>query len=121
VKNYTRKVNYKRDGTTRDGRQQLMPWAPGLTISTVEAGKRLGMSYDTVRAMCKCGELQAWPMRPGINGSPYRVSKDSVELFIERKLAQFDLDDDELHARLEQRGVSLPKPQKDSPARKMRQ
>ena len=118
MKNYERKVEYKRDSVPRDGRQQLLPWAPGLSISTNEAAKRLGMSYDTVRAMCKTGELLGWPMRPGVKGSTYRVSADSVELFNERKFARYDLDDDELHARLEQRGVALPKTRKVSPARK---
>ena len=114
MKNYSRKIDYKRDTTARDGRQQLLPWSPSLTVSTNEAAQRLGISYDTVRDMCKRGELQSWPIRPNVKGSPYRVSKDSLELFIARKLSRFDVGDDELHRRIEQRVSGLPKAQKPS-------
>lgn len=109
MKNYERKTTFRRDLVGRDGRQMLMPWSGGKTISTVEAGDRMGVNYDTVRDMAESGEIQGWPLRPGKKKSPWRISVASVELWLERKLANYDIGDPELHRRM---GLtSLPKQQ----------
>ena len=53
-------------------------------VSTTEACKRLGLEYQTIRKHIKSGELKGYRTR---KGGPYRVSVQSIEKFIDDRLA----------------------------------
>ena len=79
---------YPRDLLGRDGRQFVLPWGGGRTISTTEAAKRLGVSNHTILRMCEHGELKAWRIR-NLPKSPWRVSIESLDAYMEKKLAKY--------------------------------
>lgn len=100
-----RKMTYARDLLGRDGRQFVLPWGPGKTVSTIQAGKRLGICYDTIGQMCESGELQGWRIRDK-KKSPWRVCVQSIEDYRARLIAKFSTTDPE------------PKPQPSQPTQR---
>ena len=66
----------KRDQLNRN--QYILPWSPGRTISTEEAGDMLGVTSETIRKMIDEGELEAVRIRPRKVKSPWRVFRESV-------------------------------------------
>lgn len=90
--NHPRRMQYARD--TRDARgQHVFFFAPGATISTVQAANLLGSSDDTVRRMCEEGILRYYVQRPNRKKSPWRVLKDDVYRHMGKLVERFALDE----------------------------
>lgn len=58
--------------------QLMMPWHPGVTISTERAAELLGCSASTIIRMIQDGTLEGFKLRKNRPNSPYRVIRDSV-------------------------------------------
>ena len=90
MKDYIRKTAYRRDDLDKGGRQFILPWSAGKSISAPQAAKRLNVCADTVRCMLEEGVIQGWRIRPNKPHSPWRVSVESVEMYIDKLLAHYD-------------------------------
>jgi len=59
-------------------------------ISTKEAGRRLGISTKTVRALLHAGDLKGYPQTTATSGDvwAWKVSEDSIDSYIRRQRAK---------------------------------
>lgn len=61
-----------------------MPVESRPTLSTTQAGRRLGVSHETIRRYWAAGLLAGYLSRPGKHGR-LRVYSDSVEVLEEKR------------------------------------
>ena len=62
----------------RPSPQLMMPWHPGVTVSTARAAELLGVSSSTVLRMLEEGTLEGFKLRRNKPNSPFRVIRDSI-------------------------------------------
>lgn len=58
--------------------QMMMPWHPGVTVSTERAAAMLGVSATTILRMIQDGTLEGFKLRKNRKNSPYKVIRESI-------------------------------------------
>ena len=61
----------------------MMPWHPGVTVSTARAAELLGVSSSTILRMVEDGTLEGFKVRRNKSNSPIKVIRDSIVRVLE--------------------------------------